>query len=65
MALKGSQVSLRGRKHFDGRLPMGVRDFVYRDLESSEHSRVEWGRWPLWEVGLEPLLCIQIPLTYH
>lgn len=44
---------------------MGVRDFVYRDLESSEHSRVEWGRWPLWEVGLEPLLCIQIPLTYH
>lgn len=39
MALKGSQLSLRGRKHFDGRLPMGVWDFVYCGLESSEHSK--------------------------
>ena len=42
-------------------LLMGVRDFVYHGLESSEHDRVGWERWPLKEdeplgVGVGPLL---------
>ena len=43
------------------RLLMGVRDFVYQGLESSEHDRVGWERWPLREdeplgAGVGPLL---------
>ena len=67
-SLKGSQVSLRRKQVFflEGsifvtQLLMGVRDFVYQGLESSEHDRVGWERWPLREdeplgAGVGPLL---------
>ena len=70
-SLKGSQVSFRRKQLlfffflegsiFVTQLLMGVRDFVYHGLESSEHDRVGWERWPLKEdeplgVGVGPLL---------
>jgi len=44
------------------RLLMGVRDFVYQGLESSEHARVGWERWPL--RADEPLGAGVGPLLY-
>lgn len=71
-SLKGSQVSLRRKQFFfffflEGsifvtRLLMGVRDFVYQGLESSEHVRVGWERWPL--RADEPLGAGVGPLLY-